>query len=154
MRVPLRGPDPGPVEPPGTAGPEAAPGVQALRDALHDPGVSGLPIELDSEFGCWLWRGKLRDGYGQWGDRAAHRVLWELEHDPLPMGVQLDHMCRRRACVRPCHMDPVTGSENLRRTFARYRRGLERCPEGHRLVEHGKETPEGGIVCRVCSNLV
>ncbi len=50
-------------------------------------------------------------------------------------------------------MDVVTGSENVRRTFARYRRTLDRCPEGHNLEETGKNTPEGGVICKACCNL-
>jgi hypothetical protein len=33
----------------------------------------------------------------------------------------LDHLCRRRNCVCPSHLDPVTPAENIRRgAAARY----------------------------------
>lgn len=110
---------------------------------------------IDPDFGCWLWIGSVdRKGYGKaTGGVAAHLWLWRRLRGDLPRGVQLDHMCRRPRCVRPEHLDPVTGSENMRRTFARYRRELDRCPEGHNLEETGKATPEGGVVCRTCCSL-
>jgi hypothetical protein len=110
-------------------------------------------VRIDPVYGCWLWTGRLRDGYGVQGDDFVYRRLWRETRGPIPPGVQLDHMCRRRACVRPEHMDPVSRAENLRRTHDRHRRALERCPIGHLLGECGLSTPEGGIVCRVCCNL-
>lgn len=108
-------------------------------------------------FGCWLWRGELADGYGvlrlPGGRRvAAHRAIWERHRGPLPARVQLDHTCRRRNCVRPAHLDPVTNRENSRRVFRRHRAALELCPAGsHELSDTGIDTPEGGRICRICS---
>jgi hypothetical protein len=70
---------------------------------------------------CWLWRGRQdRDGYGvAWhAGRTwrAHRLAWAaLSGDGLPAGAELDHLCRRRACVRPDHLDPVDRRMNVSR---------------------------------------
>lgn len=68
--------------------------------------------------GCWLWGGFLdRDGYGQYtavqGTTArAHRVAYELLVGAIPAGLELDHLCRNRACVNPEHMRVATRREN------------------------------------------
>lgn len=111
-------------------------------------------IERDPLYGCWLWVGPVDDdGYGTvWqkgGPRRAHLVAWRELMGPVPEGRVLDHQCRRRACCRPEHLEPVTGSENdLRRRWAvRIRR--QRCKSGHDLSTC-ITTPEGGRVCRTC----
>lgn len=113
-------------------------------------------IERDTLYGCYLWTGPLdRDGYGVSysggrGPRAAHLVAYrELVGEP-PAGKVLDHLCRRRNCVRPEHLEPITGAENDRRRSWRYRARMKTCPRGHSLAT-SILTPESGRVCRVCS---
>lgn len=81
-------------------------------------------IRFESKFergpGCWLWKAsKLDGGYGSFHaidrTRGAHRVAYELYVGPIPPGFQLDHLCRKPACVNPAHLEPVTISENVRR---------------------------------------
>ncbi len=82
---------------------------------------------VDTANGCWIWRGRTdRDGYaeiklgGRQGKRhRAHRVSYEEFVGALPADLELDHTCRNRACVRPEHLEPVTGPENLKRAAAR-----------------------------------
>lgn len=37
---------------------------------------------------------------------------------PLPPGLELDHLCRNKSCVRPDHLEAVTHRENMRRAYA------------------------------------
>lgn len=70
--------------------------------------------------GCWIWTGsKGEDGYGSVRYRRkvwrAHRAAYTILVGPIPFGLELDHLCRVRACVNPSHLEPVTGEENIRR---------------------------------------
>ena len=60
-----------------------------------------------------------------------------LLRGPIPDGLQLDHLCRNRKCVRPDHLDAVTGRENVLRgaTVAAYHASLTHCPAGHPFDE-------------------
>ena len=111
-------------------------------------------IERDPVFGCWIWTGRPdRDGYGTlWGrtgPRQAHRAAYVELVGPVADGLVLDHLCRRRRCVRPAHIEPITGAENdLRRSWG-YRCRRTTCPRGHALGS-AIVTPEGGRLCRTC----
>lgn len=69
--------------------------------------------------GCWLYTNVFNNGYGQiqinGRDTLAHRTAYEYFKGPIPEGLELDHLCRTKACVNPDHLEPVTRSENVRR---------------------------------------
>jgi hypothetical protein len=95
----------------------------------------GLLPEYRPELGhCWLWRPTGRpDGYGHFGVkrrmRLAHIVAWEAENGPVPEGRELDHLCRRRNCVRVSHLEAVTKRVNVQRSM-RYLLTRGRCYSG------------------------
>lgn len=72
--------------------------------------------------GCWEWAGRMNVwGYGTMHigkhTRQAHRVVYEILVGLVPEGLELDHLCRVKSCVRPSHMEPVTHGENVRRSY-------------------------------------
>lgn len=97
----------------------------------------GLPVEqrfwmkVDRTDTCWLWTAsKTRNGYGMFGvsidgkvtTSPAHRWAYEMLVGPIPTGLQIDHLCRVRHCVNPAHLEPVTGTQNIRRGWVARRR--------------------------------
>lgn len=113
----------------------------------------------DEETGCLLWTGPLDpDGYGRASVEgrgfAAHRLSYETRVGPIPEGLQLDHTCERRECIRPEHLEPVTNFENWVRHYLRQgvpreeaerlaTEDLDRIAEFRKASRYAKETGEG-----------
>lgn len=83
------------------------------------------PIEafyiVDSVTGCWNWtQNKNQKGYGLYryngGIKMAHRYLYIKYKGTIPAGLEIDHLCRNRACVNPDHLETVTHTINRRRS--------------------------------------
>lgn len=75
-------------------------------------------IDMADDNGCWLWVGRKTNGYGIQYDsnkrrmRQAHRIVWDMFVGDLEEDLQLDHICRNRACVNPLHLRKVTNQQN------------------------------------------
>lgn len=106
---------------------------------------------------CWNWTGNLsRDGYGRmfghkdFGTTLPHRITWQSANGPVPDGLELDHICNNRRCVRPGHMEAVTHAENVRRAWAR----KTECPNGHPYTpENRVPDSRGGERCLPCRRI-
>lgn len=109
--------------------------------------------------GCWIWTGAVNNmGYGRfripsafgWQRVLAHRFSWEITHrEPIPEGLELDHLCSTPRCVRPDHLEPVTHIENVRRGRAA---GRAACPQGHPYGPRDFNRTTGWRKCRICAN--
>lgn len=69
---------------------------------------------------CWVWTALCNeDGYGQFRLQgrtvSAHRFSLSAHAGPIPDEFEVDHLCRIRPCVRPTHLEAVSGTENKRR---------------------------------------
>lgn len=67
---------------------------------------------------CWLWTGGNRgNGYGimtvNYVLKSAHRLAWEFTYGEIPGGLQVNHKCDVRLCVRPSHLYLGTQRQNL-----------------------------------------
>lgn len=120
----------------------------AIRDRIH--------ANVDRESSpCWLWLGVIdRYGYARIKidsrQRAAHRVSYEEFVGPVADGLEIDHLCRNRACVNPSHLEAVTHAENMARAF----QPKQRCPKGHELSGSNLVARSDGRHgnCRTCVN--
>lgn len=120
------------------------------------PARIAAKISVDSN-GCWIWTaGKYGSGYGaaSFGNRtqAAHRVTYKLLVGPIPDGLDLDHLCRVRACVNPQHVEPVTRQVNLLRgeTIPASHIVKTHCPKGHEYTSENTRVYKGSRFCKQC----
>jgi len=78
-------------------------------------------VNRGSQNECWVWVGGLdKDNYGdfRYGPfrSPAHVFSWTLAHpDEAIDGREVDHLCGRRNCVNPAHLEAVSKQENLAR---------------------------------------
>lgn len=127
-----------------------------LRERLYSK------IKEDPDTGCLEWTGATdHKGYGriQRGGRAGgtarpHVIAWELEHGPVPEGLELDHLCDNPPCVNPDHLEPVTHRENMLRgktnACAQHARKTH-CVNGHPLSgDNLVPRPDGSRGCGEC----
>lgn len=104
--------------------------------------------------GCWEWGGtKDGLGYGVLNSEKrrafAHRIVYELVSGEILPGLEIDHLCHNRACVRPDHLEAVTHAENMRRS-AVYKQWTH-CAKGHALRGENLTRSSGGrFRCKEC----
>jgi hypothetical protein len=115
-----------------------------------------------SPSGCWMWAGATtRGGYGHLGmgrrNQRAGRLAYLRLVGPIPGGLQIDHLCRVRLCVRPDHLETVTPLTNMRRSNAgaavaasNRRRIKAACVHGHPFTPENTITYSDGRRCQTC----
>lgn len=74
--------------------------------------------KVDKTNKCWLWTGAcLPTGYGAFRHEGKtvypHRLSYAWTNGEIPEGLQVDHRCHDRSCVRPEHLRLVTNAQNL-----------------------------------------
>ena len=118
--------------------------------------------KVDKTGDCWLWTGNVRGpmGYGRFAITAAkavqaHRYAYEMAVGPVPVGLQLDHLCRTPRCVRPNHLEAVTPRENTLRGNSPWAINArkKRCPQGHPYSGDNLLVTSSGRACRTCQRL-
>lgn len=78
----------------------------------------------------------------------VHRVVWIAAHGPIPDGMTVDHMCKRRTCVNVEHLRLLSNYENARRTSGRDW-PVGRCAHGH-PNSRAHTQPSGKRICLDC----
>jgi hypothetical protein len=99
------------------------------------------------ENGCWIWQGHInKKGYGRIessGRRLAHRVAYELWVEPIPKGLQVQHLCNDRLCCNPAHLVAGTASENARHMIERRRKAEEQTNNSQKHHDASPHTVHG-----------
>jgi hypothetical protein len=114
---------------------------------------------------CWLWTGKVDDGYGRYSINAkyylVHRLVVASLKEPVNLDMVVDHICKVRNCCNPDHLRQITKSEN-----SKNRQSVDPgyCVNGHPLFDEGSQThtsyrrtrhngEEPSITCRICNSV-
>lgn len=121
--------------------------------------------KIDTVEDCWVWGAfKNPGGYGKFSyekvSRLAHRISYLIHVGEIPPGLELDHLCRNRACVNPGHLEPVTRSTNIQRgLLPEVLKGLGKnrthCAQGHIYDEANtyRNKKRSGRACRTCRRI-
>ena len=110
---------------------------------------------------CWEWVGAHTVlGYGvvrrDNKNKSAHRLSYEAFVGPIPLGLELDHLCRNTKCINPAHLEPVTHQVNVLRGVGTpaVHAAKTHCDRGHEFSEKNTKTgPKGDRVCIECSRI-
>ena len=103
---------------------------------------------------CWLFRGSpIKGDYRMFTiakkSYYAHRWAYLYFVGEIPMGLEIDHLCRVHSCVNPDHLEAVTPQENVRRSQnpcgINARKTLAKCGHPFNAI-----TSQGGRCCREC----
>lgn len=131
----------------------------AARDLITQPRWSNKFIIADD--GCWLWKKPGTSGYASISlhdkDIRAHRISWVAHHGiDVPLGLELDHLCRKRHCVNPEHLEAVLPLVNQIRGEGLISRHFTatHCPRGHELTDDNlveSEKKRGHKSCKKCA---
>jgi HNH endonuclease len=95
---------------------------------------------------CWLWTGST-DAYGYGAisfgrskKLKSHRVAWEIENGPIPVGQSILHRCDTPPCCNPAHLFVGSQGDNMRDAAAK---GRQFVPEPSRRT--GESNPSARL---------
>jgi hypothetical protein len=112
---------------------------------------------------CWLWLGNIQmtTGYGRVSYQGtvmqAHVLSYKLHYGEAPTddlaNRQRDHLCRRRCCVNPNHLEEVSRRENIAcgDSPPAHNARKEVCEKGHEMTGNRMNRGIKTRYCLVCN---
>src|SRR6266853_5002490 len=107
---------------------------------------------------CWLWTGGKTGKKNKYGiyfhaparPVEAHRYAYEQLRGLIPLGMELDHLCRVTLCVNPSHLEIVSSKVNTQRGLAPSAMNKRKtvCGKCGNLFDHIR--PNGHRACKPC----
>lgn len=105
------------------------------------------PLYKENDRGCWIWQRGTSNGYGWYGRKYAHRVMYETHIGGLSKTTFLHHKCHTPMCVNPYHLEPTTSSLHQKH----HQKEQSFCKNGHaRSRENLYITKADKWQCRRC----
>jgi len=101
---------------------------------------------------CWISdyrqnnQGYCQAKFASESTTLVHRLSYQIHIGPIPVGLDLDHLCRVRSCGNPWHLEPVTRAENVRR--GKLMALQDTCLRGHEM-----QYVNGRRRCRECTRI-
>ena len=94
-------------------------------------------------------------GYGRayvpgQGMQYVHRLAYAEVHGPIPNDLEIDHLCRNRACFNVDHLEAVTHRVNSERGPATHNLDKTHCPAGHPYSGDNLRMEGTRRRCRTC----
>ena len=122
----------------------------------HTPAVERFLSRVDRSGECWMFVGGKKSGSrGQYATFMVnarrvyvHRFAYELWHGPIPEDMTVDHICGIQRCVRPDHLQLLTGSQNSSRWFREQR---QVCRNGLHPISESVQTERRGKTALICA---
>jgi hypothetical protein len=115
---------------------------------------------------CWLWTGKIDDGYGRFNIKGTlylvHRLTMSVLKEKIVDGLVVDHLCMVRNCCNPDHLRQATIAENTKKRKLNLDPTF--CVNGHPLFGENAQVhiserrtrhsgDEISITCKVCNSV-
>lgn len=137
-----------------------SPHIASTRAPKRPPAVERWRARIEQRAdGCWEWTAsRYSNGYGRFREPItrrqclAHRWGYEQFIGPVPDDLELDHLCRNKACVNPDHLEPVTHAENVRRWQITLVKPTH-CRNGHEYTSDNCLWHASVRRCRTCSQI-